>query len=348
MTGEATTASRFASGLSVGVIGAGSIGTRHIRNLSALGTGDIIATDPDLSRRDIVTAIDRVRWAASAGEVLSERPDVVFVCTPTHLHAEGAIAALAAGAHVFIEKPIAVTLDDADRIVDAVEAHDRVVMVGCNMRFHPGVAAIKRAVDDGIIGRPLVARAEFAQYLPSWRPEKDYRKTYSAKVATGGGIILECVHEFDYLRWIGGEITGVAGSAAKVSELEVDGEDTADIALRFANGMIAEMHLDYLRYDKRRGCEILGTDGIVSWRSYGGPPERVEVKYFAKASKTWTDLEVHPSWDGNRMYVDETIHFLDCLANGNPPMLDADGGREVLRIALASRSATTLAWHGLE
>jgi predicted dehydrogenase len=312
-----------------------------------MNVAELVATDVDASRKAVVNEIARATWAESVENVLARSPDVVFVCTPTHLHADVAIAALRAGAHVFLEKPIAVTMDDANRIVLEAARTSSIVMVGCNMRFHPGVTALKQALDQSLIGRPWSIRAEFSQYLPDWRPAKDYRSTYSSRVAEGGGIILEAVHEFDYLSWLGGEISQVTGYAEKLSDLEIDGEDSAGLAFRFDSGLVAELHLDYLRYDKARGCEILGSEGIVAWRSYGHPIERVEVKHFDKQTHAWTNLVQIDQWDSNQMYLAETAHFFSCVDGGATPMLDATGGRHVLKMALASRSLAVGGWHAL-
>lgn len=312
-----------------------------------MGAAELVATDADPSKNTVVGEVERAMWAGSVEELLDRSLDAVFVCTPTHLHADVAIAALRAGAHVFIEKPIAVTMDDADRIVDEAAKTSSTVMVGCNMRFHPGVAALKQALDESSVGTPWLVKAEFSQYLPNWRPTKDYRSTYSSRVAEGGGIILEAVHEFDYLHWLGGEIRDVAGYADALGDLEIDGEDSAGLALRFKSGLVAEVHLDYLRYEKARGCEVLGSEGIVSWRSYGDPPERVEVKRFDKQSRSWSEVVQIDEWDGNEMYLAEVAHFFDCVANGTQPMLDANGGRHVLKMALSSRSMARQAWHGI-
>ena len=336
------------SNLRVGVVGVGSIGARHLRNLSAMGAHELVATDLDPSRQDVVADVERAAWVGSVNELLARPVDVVFVCTPTHLHAEVAIAALRAGAHVFIEKPIAVTMDHADLIVQEAARFSSVVMVGCNMRFHPGVSALKQAMDNSLVGQPWLIKADFGQYLPNWRPTKDYRSTYSSRVAEGGGIVLEAVHEFDYLHWLGGAIRDVAGYASKLSDLEIDGEDTAGLGLRFQSGLVAEIHLDYLRYEKARGCEVLGSEGIVSWRSHGDPPERIEVKHFDKNIRVWRDLVQIDEWDGNEMYLAETAHFLQCVESGQTPVLDAAGGRNVLNMALSSRSSVLEGWHVLK
>jgi predicted dehydrogenase len=277
---------------------------------------------------------------------LARQPAAVLICGPTHFHAPLAIEALDVGAYLFIEKPLAVTLEDADRIIATARDMHRDCLVGCNMRFHPGVAAIHKAVTTGAIGKPWSYRAYFGEYLEDWRPGRDYRQTYSAREAEGGGIITEGVHEIDYLRWMGGEATEVRAMRAKVSDLEIDAEDVAEISMRLQSGALAQIHLDYLRRSKWRGCEVMGSDGVIAWGSEGKPPsERVEVRRYAARNKTWTTDVLIEHYNGNDMYLDEMRHFLDCVNGAAYPMLDLQGARRVLEIALLARNADAKGIH---
>src|SRR5439155_1168994 len=118
-------------------------------------------------------------------------------------------------------------------------------------------------------GRPLAARAQCGYYLPFWRPDTDYREGYGAKQAAGGGIILDSIHEFDYLTWLLGLPREVFAYAGKVSTLEIDTEDTADVLMRFDYGTVANVHLDYLQRTYRRA-----TDARVAGRARAAHPRR--------------------------------------------------------------------------
>src|SRR5438034_6395276 len=122
---------------------------------------------------------------------------------------------------------------------------------------------VLRLVDEGRIGRPLAARAQCGYYLPFWRPGTDYREGYGARQATGGGIILDSIHEFDYLAWLLGRPREVFAYAGRVSSLEIDTEDNADVLLRFDYGAVANIHLDYLQRTYRRACDFIGEDGVI-------------------------------------------------------------------------------------
>ena len=316
------------------VVGCGSIGRRHLTNLVQMGAGQVLACDANPATLDAVTSGLGIPGFSDFKEALDQGPDVVMVCTPTHLHMPPALAALEAGAHLFIEKPLSSSLEGTDRLLKLAQQKQRTVLVGCNMRFHPGVAHLKRELDAGAIGEPLLFRAHFSHYLPNWRPGQDYRQTYSARRDQGGGIVMEGVHEIDYLRWLGGEIAEVKASRALLSDLEIETEDSALLLLRLAAGRLAEVHLDYLRPFKSRGCEVVGTDGILTWLSDGKAPERVRVSRYDPGDGRWKDIHRCDEYDGNQMYLEEMRHFLACIVGEATPMLDVAGARRVLEVAL--------------
>src|SRR2546426_614100 len=209
------------------VVGCGSIGVRHIRNLRALGVADIAVVDPLTDRVDQAVGMVGARPYRHLDEGLARKPDAVLVCTPPYLHLDGARSGLLAGAHVFIEKPFSHSLEGVDELLALAEQHHRFICVGYNLRFHPGVQKLKMMLDSGAIGRLLVVKAEFGQYLPDWRPTQDYRESYTARAELGGGIILDASHEIDYVRWLGGEAVSVYAESGKLSQLEMKAEDTA-------------------------------------------------------------------------------------------------------------------------
>ncbi len=166
---------------SVLVVGAGSIGRRHMANLRHLGIGKLAATDPDAGRLQPVIDELGVLGFADLDEALRIfQPNVVFICTPPAFHIEQASCALRSGADIFLEKPLSHRLDGVAEFRAEAERLGRVAQVGYNLRFNPGLQTLKRLVEEEVAGRILWARAEVAQYLPDWRPWQDYRQSYTA------------------------------------------------------------------------------------------------------------------------------------------------------------------------
>lgn len=320
------------------VVGAGSIGRRHLANLRALGAGPVSAWDADPAARAAVQAEPGVTVPGSLDAALAAGPELVLVCTPSHLHLDVAHQAVDAGAHVFVEKPVAITVDGVDGLAAHARARGRRVFVGCNMRFHPGPAALKRVVESGVVGAPRQLYARFSHLLSQWRPGTDYRRTYSAQRAQGGGVALEAVHEIDYLRWIAGEIVAVAGWVGRLGDLELEVEDTAVLALRFAAGAIGHVSLDYLSPVKLRGCEVVGTEGAVRWTSEGKSPEAFRVERIDRSGARHAVAD-SAGWDANAMYVDELRALQRAVAGEPTALLELDGARRVLELALAARTA---------
>jgi predicted dehydrogenase len=312
------------------VIGCGSIGQRHIRNLRALGATTIAAYDPDAARLERVVREQTVLPCASVEAGLAARPEVALICIPPHLHTSVAQQALEAGAHVFLEKPIANDLDGLPELLRVAHERARLIYVAYNLRFHAGLRQLKELLDSGAIGKLLAIRAEVGQYLPDWRPTQDYRQGYNVSAAMGGGIILDASHELDYVRWLGGEVESVYCAAGHLSDLEMDVEDTAAITLRMTNGVLAEVHLDCVQRGYARNCKLIGSDGTLIWEFKEGVRQLLP-------DKTWRVYPLTP--DSNEMYVAELRHFLACVCGEETPLITGDEGRRVLEIALAAKQS---------
>ena len=313
------------------VVGCGSIGLRHLRNLAALGCGDLVAVDPDPARRAAaVAAVPGALALPSLGAALDAGASVVLVATPSALHVEPALEAVRAGAGLFVEKPLAASRAGVTELVDEAERYGTTALVACNLRFHPGLALLQQLAADGAIGRVLSARIECGSWLPGWRPAQDYREGYAASRALGGGIVLDAIHELDYARWLLGEVTAVACFADHVSSLEIETEDVAAILLRFASGAIGEVHLDYVQRTPSRTCQLIGEEGTLRW-DYASGATRL-----ATPAGGETAFPAPAGWEPNAMYVAELEHFLACLAGHDEPAQTLRDGQVALEIALAA------------
>ena len=319
------------------IVGCGSIGRRHAAN--GVGLADTAVVDSDMRAAGECARRLGTSCFPELASALAWKPDRVVVAVPNHLHLSVAREALNVGADVLIEKPIAESLESARRFINqAPEAASR-VFVACNMRFHPGVSALRSAL--GRIGRPLFARAHVGNYLPSMRPGRDYRELYCARRKTGGGVILDAIHEIDYLMWFFGAVSGVTSVAAKLSDLDIDVEDYACICLRHGGGVVSEIQMDYLRPFKRRGCEIVGEKGMLLWASEGKSPERCHVRGFSSDEGRWDSLLVEEDVDTNRPYR----KMLECFLNGGTArgmLLDGPAALDELKVALQAQNGAGL------
>ncbi len=315
------------------IAGLGSIGRRHLRNLRALGQEDIIlyrthqATLPDAELGDLPTYTE-------LSLALGEKPDGVIVANPTALHLEVAIAAAKAGAALFIEKPVSDNLAGLGELQSALSLSLKPTMVGFHFRFHPVLNQVKTLLESGQLGKPLSARAYWGEYLPGWHPWEDYRRSYAARADLGGGVVNTLSHPLDYLRWLLGEVETVSAWTAKLSQLELDVEDQADILLRFVGGAVASVHLDYYQRPPSHTLEIICEGGRIFWDNATGEAHI----FYAQSSAT--DLLVPPEgFERNQMFLDEMATFVRlCQGEVLPHCTLADGIR-VQEIVLAIKQS---------
>jgi predicted dehydrogenase len=310
------------------IIGCGSIGRRHVANLRSLGLARIAAFDEDRGRLEAAVKDFGVEACRNLEEGFGRQPWVTAVCTPPAFHVQCARPALDAGSHLFVEKPLAASLEGVGDLIALAARQGRVLCVGYNLRFHPGLRRVKEKLDRGEIGRLLCARAEYGQYLPDWRPGRDYRETYTARASLGGGIVLDGSHEIDYLRWLCGEVKAVFCSAGKFSDLEADVEDTAEITFRMEKRLMAQVHLDCVQRGYSRTLKLIGEKGTLTWDAREG------LRHYDAGSGS-TSEEVFPG-DPNGMYREEMAHFLACARGEETPQVDGATGKRVLEIALAA------------
>lgn len=317
------------------VAGCGSIGRRHAANARELGEAAVM--DPNDAVRGVVAGELGIPGFGSMDEALAWAPDCVVVATPTHLHLPVAEQAVRAGAHVLVEKPLSHDLEGTEEFLALARKRGVMVRVVCNMRFHPAI----RALRDGVkaIGRPLFARAQYGNYLPDMRPCADYRELYCANRSMGGGVILDAIHEIDYLAWLFGPVESVRCEAATVSDLDIDVEDYAGMIMRHAGGVRSEVHLDYLQRYKRRGCEVAGTEGTVVWLSEGKAPETCIVRLYRAGTGAWETLLDAPALNAGHMYFDMLESFAAAVKGEGDGLLDGPGARGVLGAVLAAKQS---------
>lgn len=286
------------------VAGAGSIGKRHAENARALGQ-DVRVSDADPGKSDFKSFDDALAW----------KPEAVVIATPHKTHIPLALLAVKAGAHVLIEKPISDTIDGVADFLKQAEAVGRKVFVVCNMRFHPAVQELKQNLER--TGKVYFARAHFGNYLPNMRPNTDYRTLYCANRDQGGGIILDGIHEIDYLSWLLGPVKHVTCEAGTISDLDIDVEDYAAMTVQHETGIRSEIHMDYLQQCKRRGCEIIGRKGTLLWESEGKNPEHCRVRFYDAGSNAWEVLYESKALDINAAYKVLMEKFLAAVESGD-------------------------------
>jgi predicted dehydrogenase len=316
------------------VVGAGSIGRRHLQNLKNLGIDELGIVETEAERRLALALESSAVQFPTLEAGLEWQPDFAVIATPTHLHLDQGSRVAREGVHLFVEKPLCHSAAGVLEFAAMVEGKKIISMVGCNMRFHPGPAQVKQLLIEERIGRILFARVHGGFYLPNWRPATDYRENYAAREETGGGCILDCIHEIDLTRWYLGDVRGVVSMADHLSSLEIKTEDVAAIICRHTSGAISEIHLDYVQRTYERGCQIVGERGSIFWDF-----NQKQVRWFDGPSGQWTTFSQPEAWEINQMYMDEMRHFVNCVANGSPTALPVPEAVAVMQIVFAAKTS---------
>ena len=304
------------------IIGCGSAGERHLKNLLTLRQ-ECFVYDRDVERMKKMVG----RYKVSIYDFASHHlhMDSWVVATPPEYHIPFALEALSHNSHVFIEKPFSNTLDRVDEVIEKAKAQNRILMIGYQFRFNNALRHVKSLIESGGIGRVMCIRAEVGQDLRDWHPQEDYRSLYTCET----GAVLDCSHEIDYVQWLAGsEVIEIQGMCGKLSDLEMSAEDTAEINMRFENGIIANVHLDCVQRKYSRWCKVIGTKGTFNW-TY---PNRVTLSIPGKSDTLDPCFLINDD-----MYLAEMQHFILAIETGIPPLVSGEEGKKVLEICLKAK-----------
>ena len=342
----------------VGFIGTGRISDLHAIEYRQNPHAEIVAlcdADPALAEaRAKAWGLDGVTITDNYADLLAlDAVDLVDILLPHHLHAETALAAFAAGKAVSLQKPMTLTLDEADRLVDAAEAAKARFRVFENFLFYPPIMKAKALVDDGAIGTPLTIRlkSNSGSRKTAWNvPDATRAWRQDPTKAGGGPSVFDDGHHKFAIAW---HFMGQAEQVhAWISHTEMaDGslrDSPAMISFRFPSDRYGNFEVvhspdltvltDHYAQDDR--VEITGTEGVVLVnRGHGQLADVAPVALLRDGALTeYRDMET--GWETS--FVHCTRHYVDALRNGEQARLSGEQGRQVLRFALAAEESARL------
>ncbi|WP_374655611.1 Gfo/Idh/MocA family protein [Dongia sp.] len=318
------------------VTGTGSIAARHLRNLRQLFPAARLAVVVRPHGAGVPASMDGLVDESFTDLVaaLAQPADLGIVATPASVHAAQAEVFAERGIPTLIEKPLAMSVAECARLIELEAQGKAPLMVGYCLRYHPLIAALREKLADGAVGRIYNVRAEVGQYLPNWRPGTDYRRGVTAQRSLGGGALMELSHELDLVRTLLGSPYAVTAVAARISELETDVEDVAEIVTRHriaGQEAIASIHLDLFRRIPRR---FIGVDGDAGHAELDFVAGRLVVRSLAGEPVT---VGLPKGFAINDLYLAE---IGDLLAPRPPKIASFADGLATLRlIEAAARSA---------
>ena len=266
-------------------------------------------------------------------EILA-RPDVdaVDLCLPHDLHVSRVIQAAEAGKHILCEKPLAMTIADCTRMIDAAQANDILLMHGENLRLAANIERAAELVRQGAVGKVVGIQGTFAYWQRAHMNEGWRGKTREA----GGGMLIDGgIHLVDAMRHVGGDVLSVQAMTGVFRQDTGDGEDLAVINLRYAGGYLGQIFACHSTQGRGSAplLTVYGTEGILNLDSYQSP----SLLVFQPGKPAGENLQAESlpsSWQAS--FVREVTHFLDVLQHGIPLRARPEDGRANLALVLAA------------
>ncbi len=331
--------------LRIGLIGCGHMGrVVHLNILRRLPQVEVVAlAEPDAQRRKAASRkVPRAAVFADYHELLHRSEiDATVICLPNALHAEAATATLQSGKHLYLEKPLAINLDDGRKLLDVWRRSGQVAMIGFSYRFNPLHQQVRRHIQAGRLGELIAVRSVFTTppgRMPEWRQRR----------ASGGGALLDLAsHHVDLVRfWFNQQVVEVRGSVRS----ERAEADTATLELRLANGLQVQSFFSMSSVDDDR-FEIYGRNGKLSLDRYNS--WAVQITSLTRSSSAFHHFSQAVAWlPRSRFAISKLFaqanepsfaaalaHFVTAARNGAPASPDFDDGFQSLAVIIAAEES---------
>ena len=315
------------------VVGSGSIARRHIANLKTLFPHSIIGCISSSGKSLMPSDVGADVIYSGLKEAVQNPLKFAVVATPAPFHVQQAAELLKNGIHVLIEKPLADCLASFKKEDDLLFSNQDKIEIAYNLRYMSSAVYLKKLLVQGILGKIHSVLIDVGQYLPDWRPQTDYRKNVSGKKALGGGVLLELSHELDYLIWLFGHFDSVFCMTKTSGSLDIDVEDIADAIITRHDGLMVNVHMDFLQHRPSRTCKIVGDLGTLSWNLLTN-----QIKLCHKKDEEKIVFD-EPDYDRNKMYLDELSRFAKVAEGALSPAIDMKQGLMVLRLIEAMKQS---------
>lgn len=295
----------------IGVIGLGSIGERHVRNIQALFPGARI--DILTSRRSWEGTSPRTVLYASSAAFFKEKHDVYFITNDTGKHAATILRCLKQSPKgVFVEKPLSHTSQDIRKLRRALTRYRGVFFVAYCLQYFAPLRVLKGVLESGAIGKAVMMRVSAGKDMRTWRT-RDFKKSYSSNARRGGGVILDLIHEINYPAWLLGEkLSFVSGAWGRIM-LPIGAEDIAESTYVSSKGTVVSIHQDYMQTPGMRSCEVFGEKGTAVWSRVlrrGSEENQIRIE----SSRKTVVKRVRAG--GNDMYLAELRAFMHNVRTG--------------------------------
>ncbi len=328
-----------------GIIGCGMIAGFHGKAIADIEGAELVACyDRNLDRAEALAKEYGGKAYSSLDEMLaSEEVDIVTICSPSGAHMEPCVAAAKAGKHVIVEKPLDVTLERCDAMIEACEAAGVKLAAIFPSRFHRSSQLMKQAIDDGRFGKLALGDA----YVKWFRTQEYYdsgawRGTW--ELDGGGALMNQAIHSVDLLLWLMGPATEVMAHTATLAHERIEVEDVATATVRFANGALGVIEattagfpgsLKKIELTGSTGTAILEEEDIIKWE-FAEPNESDAALREEMMGKTTTGGgAADPAAIGHHAHAELFRDFLEAIRDDRAPAIDGHEGRRSVELILA-------------
>lgn len=305
------------------LVGCGSIGQRHLKNLTALSCVEHIFIYSRVKSH--LSGIDDSNKVSVVRSIENVQADMAVIANETYRHVETALILARKGIHLFIEKPLSHTISNNLKILKKIINQNNLVLgIGYNLRFLGAIKFIKDILMHGAIGDIYFVKIEAGQYLPYWRKGRDYKISYSASKRRGGGVALDLSHEIDYMRYFFGDPLYSRVVKGKVSDLVIDSDDIFEGIYKY-NGFVCNIHLDYLQRNKKRLIRIEASKGTLICDLIS---KEIVLEVNGK-KKIYRNSNL---FDLDKTYVQELVNFINAVKKNDRPEVVFEDGVGALKL----------------
>ncbi len=317
------------------ILGSGSIGTRHLNNCIAINPqANIIVLSRTKKKWD---EFPKVKCIQNLDE-LTFIPDAAIIATPTANHISDCFALIELGIPlIYLEKPVSHNLEHTTELLSLANRNGTMVFVGYDLRFDPGLGKVKSLIESKCLGELQAVFSEVGQYLPDWRKGTDHREGMSAKIELGGGVMLDLIHEFDYVNWLIGPFEKVYGFHKMTASLEIETEAVAVTSFKSKSGVIGTITQDYLQKELSRKAKFIFDFGSIEWNYVSS-----EVKWKSSSETEWQFFNYN-HFERNDRFIDAMSAFLNAKPKDYDNRLTLlNDGIHSLQAVVSAKNSTNL------
>jgi predicted dehydrogenase len=316
------------------IVGSGSVGKRHARNLASLGCR-ISCVDPREERRKelaaetpVIGSYPTIEDALSIGGL-----DGVVVGSPTAFHPAQTISALEAGLPVLLEKPVAKTAAEAHAMREAERRTGVPVLLGYTWRWWPPLARVRALLGDSAVGTLRHVQFHMSAHLADWHPWEPYQDFFMASAAQGGGALLDESHWIDLMIWLFGMPAELSGRVEKISDLNIETDDNVDALAVYPDGLRVSLHLDLYGRPHEKYIRFIGEGGTLLWSA---DPNRLAIG--RQSAHVWEAESF--TFERNEMFMAVAREYLDVVTRRVPPSCTLADGIKVMELIEAIRESS--------